>query len=134
MPALHDTLGCFYMAEVRRKGDLDNAAAKLENGVKAGLMLAGQLVAQRAQLIAPIDTGRLKRSLTTGEPFKQDTAWRIDIGSNVVYARIQEFGGRAGRNLATLITAQPYLRPALKASKAEVRTVITRAVIGALKR
>lgn len=122
------------MAEVRRKGDLDNAGPKLENGVKAGLLLAGQLVAQRAQLIAPIDTGRLKRSLTTGEPFKQDTAWRIDIGSNVVYARIHELGGLAGRNLATRITAQPYLRPALKASKREIRTVIVRSAIGALKR
>lgn len=122
------------MAEVRRKGDLDNIGPKLENGVKAGLLLAGQLVAQRAQLIAPIDTGRLKRSLTTGEPFKQGTAWHIDIGSNVVYARIQELGGRAGRNLASLIPAQPYLRPALKASKSEVRTIIVRAAIGALKR
>lgn len=122
------------MAEVRRKGDLDNIGPKLENGVKAGLLLAGQLVAQRAQLIAPIDTGRLKRSLTTGTPFKHEAAWRIDIGSNVVYARIQELGGRAGRNLAALITAQPYLRPALKASKSEVRTIIIRSVIGALKR
>jgi hypothetical protein len=73
-------------------------------GLDRGLILAGQLVAQRAAKKAPVDTGRLQRSITyghstgqviqQGRPYSRPGGKRaIDIGTNVEYARIQEFGG-----------------------------------------
>jgi len=41
-------------------------------------------------------------------------------GSRVPYARIHEFGGRAGRNHAAVIPARPYLIPALRKSRRQV--------------
>jgi len=38
---------------------------------------------------------------------------KTQYGSNVVYAAIHEFGGKAGRNLASNIPARPYFRPAI---------------------
>lgn len=63
-------------------------------GLDRGLILSAQLVTQRARRKAPIQTGRLKRSLTEGRPYSKTGGRRvIDIGTNVVYGRIQEFGG-----------------------------------------
>ncbi len=39
-----------------------------------------------------------------------------EMGSKTPYAAIHEYGGRAGRNLASTIPARPYLNPALKDS------------------
>lgn len=72
-------------------------------GLDRGLILSGQLVAQRATGKAPIDTGRLKRSITfghakgdviqQGRPYSTSGGRRaIDVGTNVVYAAVQEFG------------------------------------------
>jgi HK97 gp10 family phage protein len=81
---------------VRREGKLSSGELKNKGlaGLDRGLILAGQLVAQRATRRAPIDTGRLKRSITQGRPYSKSGGGRaIDVGTNVEYARIQEFGG-----------------------------------------
>lgn len=85
------------MAEVRREGKL--SSGELNNlaiaGLDRGLILSAQLVAQRATRKAPIKTGRLKRSIIQGRPYTRVGGSRaIDVGTNVVYARIQEFGGK----------------------------------------
>jgi phage gpG-like protein len=36
-----------------------------------------------------------------------------ELGAKKIYARIHEFGGQAGRNLASTIPKRPYLKPAL---------------------
>ena len=78
---------------VRREGRLKTLGARLENGIKRGLILSGRVVAQRATRKAPRDTGRLKRSLTHGNPYRVNARrWGIDVGTNVEYAPAQEFG------------------------------------------
>ena len=81
--------------KVTQSGEL--SSGQLKNlgmaGLDRGLILAGQLVAQRATGKAPIKTGRLKRSITQGRPFSRPGGRRaIDVGTNVVYARVMEFG------------------------------------------
>jgi len=51
-----------------------------------------------------IDTARLQNSVTA-----RAEADRVVIGSNVVYARIHQLGGKAGRNKKVKIPARPYL-------------------------
>jgi phage gpG-like protein len=127
-------------------------------GLDRGLILSGHLVAQRATRRAPIETGRLKRSITSGRPYSVSKLRVIDVGTNVEYAKILEVGGqtppheivpRFKKALAftvgsedvvvkrvqhpgSRIPAQPYLRPALAESKQEIRTLIVRSVIGSI--
>ena len=77
----------------RTAGKLRRLAAKADSGLRVGLILSGKLVSQRATRKAPRDTGRLKRSIHEGKPYNTGrTAMAIDVGTNVEYARIQEFG------------------------------------------
>ena len=144
---------------VRREGRFKNAGAKVENGIKRGLILSGQLVAQRATRKAPRDTGRLKRSITKGQPYwYRHWRWAIDVGTNVEYAAAQEFGhtqvitdkqrwffrfkykdtgDEMWRSLSYAyqytIPMQPYLRPALADSRREIRILIFKSILGALR-
>ena len=79
---------------ITRQGKLNSIGPKLENAVKQGLIETAMVVAQRATEKAPRDTGRLKRSITNGLPYDtRPGGWAIDVGTNVEYAAIQEFGG-----------------------------------------
>ncbi|MEW5722887.1 MAG: phage virion morphogenesis protein [Thermodesulfobacteriota bacterium] len=49
-------------------------------------------------------SGNLRNSITA-----QTEGQKIIVGSNLVYARIHQLGGQAGRNLAADIPARPYL-------------------------
>jgi len=93
--------------KVTRSGKLSSGELKNKGiaGLDRGLILAGQLVAQRATGKAPRDTGRLKRSITyghatgdviqQGRPYSRPGGGRaIDVGTNTAYAAIQEFGGK----------------------------------------
>jgi len=146
---------------VRRAGLLKNAGARLENGIKRGLILSAQLVDQRATRQAPRDTGRLKRSITHGRPYNvRRWHWAIDVGTNVEYAAAQEFGlnrqpitdrqrrffwakwsetsepmwKALGLSQTYTIPAQPYLRPAIEQSRGDIRRLIYKSVIAALKK
>ncbi|MHC4687955.1 MAG: hypothetical protein ACYTEW_27170, partial [Planctomycetota bacterium] len=74
---------------VTRSGKLSSGELRNRGmaGLDRGLILSGQLVAQRATGKAPIDTGRLKRSIKQGRPYS-----RPGGGTNVVYAAVHEFG------------------------------------------
>ena len=62
-----------------------------------------------AKRLAPVDTGRLRSSIT--HSLERDGRGLVGfVGSNVSYAIFQEFGTRYQR-------AQPYLRPALRAAR-----------------
>ena len=81
---------------VKREGKLSSGELKNKGmaGLDRGLILAGQLVAQRATRRAPIKEGRLKRSITQGRPYSKPGGVRtINVGTNVEYGRIQEEGG-----------------------------------------
>lgn len=52
------------------------------------------------------DTGTLRSSIT----YKVATGgMEVFIGSNLQYAAVHQFGGKAGRNLSTTIPARPYI-------------------------
>jgi phage virion morphogenesis protein len=55
-----------------------------------------------------IDTARLKNSITASLAGTGPSSV-LRIGSNVIYARIHQLGGRAGRGHKSLIPARPYL-------------------------
>ena len=67
----------------------------------------GLQVQRRAKQFAPVDTGRLRASIT--EELARDDGGLVErIGSDVSYAAFQEFG-------TSKMAARPYLRPALDA-------------------
>jgi len=93
--------------KITQSGKLSSGELKNKGlaGLDRGLILAGQLVAQRATGKAPRKSGRLKRSITfghstgsdiqKGRPYSTSSGHRaIDVGTNVSYARIQEQGGK----------------------------------------
>jgi phage gpG-like protein len=71
---------------------------------------AGRIVAQRAAVAAPKESGTLSRSVTA-----ETTDTEVLVGSDLVYAPVQEFGS-GSHNIAP----HPYLIPALEASAAQV--------------
>jgi len=56
---------------------------------------------------APVDTGRLRASITFEDEMRSNGFLRLVVGSNVDYAPFVEFGTERQ-------AAQPYLRPALR--------------------
>lgn len=60
-------------------------------------------------------TGTLRRSIrvTAAEPVSI-TGWTVSVGPTVVYGRIQELGGDAGRGGSVHLPPRPYLEPALQ--------------------
>jgi phage gpG-like protein len=58
-------------------------------------------------------TGTLRRSYTVDGPVRLGFGvYEAAIGPTVVYARVQELGGQAGRNLAATLPARPSFVPA----------------------
>lgn len=62
-----------------------------------------------ARRYCPVDTGRLRSSIRCTAPAKDLRGWYVEVGTNVQYAALVEFGTRRMR-------AQPYLRPGLLAA------------------
>lgn len=86
-----------------------NAPAAFRRVQDRFLPKAGQMVEGSAKLRVPVDTGRLRASITN----------RIDgdraiIGTNVEYAPYVEYGTRRSR-------AQPYLRAAIDENRRNLR-------------
>ncbi len=109
---------------VHRKGDFQPKSARVDNGIKRGLILSGKLVAQRGSQKAPRKTGRLKRDIAEGQPFViADRRYGIDVGTNVEYAAVQEFGATINipeirpRNKKALAFAWPGAPPGMAPGK-----------------
>jgi hypothetical protein len=122
---------------VKRSGKMTGLQARVENGAREGLILAGDLIAQRAQRRARVKKGRLKRSITRGDPFRTTRGLAIGVGSNRVYFGPHEMGsGDKSENPSMSkdpnrpgITAQPMVRPAIRESKQEALILISKRVI-----
>ena len=71
------------------------------------LLRQGILVSNRAKVLCPVDTGRLRASIGVSQQFTPAGAVTT-VGSNVEYSLYVELGTRRMR-------ARPYLRPALQA-------------------
>lgn len=87
---------------------IEKRADRMAGGVKGGKRKDGRLSKKLTGRMAAMkilqDTGRLAASVT---PFWSDT--EAGVGSNAIQAAIQQLGGAAGRNHASLIPARPYL-------------------------
>lgn len=112
---------------VKRSGKMNNLSARAENGAREGLILAGDLIAQRAQKRVHVKTGRLKRSITRGNPFATLKGMAISVGSNVAYAKAEEF--REGEKDGT---PHSYLRPAIGESERDAVVLIARRILSKL--
>jgi HK97 gp10 family phage protein len=82
-------------------------------------------VERQAKRICPVDTGRLRSSITH-EVKSQDNKHQGRIGTNVEYAPAVEFG--TGKQ-----KAQPYLFPALKTSRDFMIGLLAAAIKGLKK-
>jgi len=94
------------LADLQKRLDPD----KYQKAIDIALFNIGQEMSRDAKQKAPYDTGTLRKSIESHvEPGK----W-VEVGTDVVYAAIHEFGGRTGRNNSVLIKAKPYLKPAFE--------------------
>lgn len=89
-------------------GDLNRNPVYPRAGGKTLQVVTGNLL--RA---ATVYKGRGNVSKTTGGSTSFSFLWGIDLDV-VPYARIHEFGGKAGRGLKTKIDARPYIGPAME--------------------
>lgn len=84
---------------------LDELFASPNGPVGKHLKRLGIKVQRRAKQLAPVDTGRLRASIT--EALGSDAEGLVErVGTNVEYAPHQEFG-------TSKMAAHPFLRPAL---------------------
>jgi len=127
---------------VKKKGKLNFASARAEQGAREGLILSGDLIAQRAQRKARVGIGRMKRSIARGNPFRTAVGMAIKIGSKLFYLPYHEFGtGDKAENPALSknparpgIPPQPMLRPAIRESKKDAAVLIARRILAKLVR
>ena len=106
----------------------------------------GGLVIQNfARMLVPVDTANLKNSIQVEEDHTTRTGAFVNIGSDVIYANIQELGGvikpKTAKRLfwigkdgkghaanAVTIKAQPYMRPAVDGHKPAILSAVGTAI------
>jgi len=114
---------------VKRSGKMKGLPARIENGAREGMILAGDLIAQRAAQKAHVVSGRLKRSITRGNPVRTAQGMTIAVGTNVTYAKEEEF--RPGEKHGT---PHSYLRPAIRESRQDAIRLIAKRILSKLVR
>lgn len=93
--------------------NLTKAAVAIEAAVGDAVTEAAMLVEREAKMAVPVDTGRLRSSITADEK----EPLHYEVGTNVEYAGKVEFGsGRQG--------AQPYLGPALEIARSRYPDIV----------
>lgn len=108
--------------------NLQKIKADIRKDVAVKAVTAGAIqIGNRARQNAPVKTGALRNSagysLTTYTETRVDTTDKdgrveAEIGfRGLAYARIQEFGGMAGRNHSVKITGKHYLSRAIDETK-----------------
>lgn len=55
------------------------------------------------------DTGRLMNSLLSSDPYQAAEGLAVDVGSNVEYSALQNFGGMAGRGRKVYVPSRQFL-------------------------
>lgn len=73
--------------------------------MRDALAIIGIIAEGEAKRLAPVDTGNLRRSITS-EVSRDRRGWLVRFGTNVFYGIFQEFG-------TIHHPAQPFLRPVL---------------------
>lgn len=98
--------------------NLNRISADLRGTVAVHAVSAGAIqIENRARINAPVLTGALRNSVSTIAKATGNGA-EAEIGfRGLAYARIQEFGGRAGRNHSVYIQGKHYLENAIKSEQ-----------------
>jgi phage gpG-like protein len=73
-----------------------------------------------------VRTGRLRASILV-DTKRIGRKIRGEVGTSVVYARIHELGGRAGRGKKVKIPKRPFLKPSYEEVKDKIKADINRA-------
>lgn len=107
--------------------------ASIRGNVALKAVTAGAIqIENKARINAPVDTGALRNSVKTVSRMAADGA-EAEIGfRGLAYARIQEFGGRAGRNHSVQITGKHYLENAIKTESGNAVSAMADVVKGFL--
>lgn len=85
---------------------------ELKSKMKKALLACGMLAEAHAKVQCPVDTGRLRNSITHAETTNQ-----MQVGTNVEYGPYVELGTSHNK-------AQPYLRPAIENHIGEYENLI----------
>ena len=92
-----------------------------KSAIEEALITSALIVERDAKINAPVDTGRLRASLShTTENFGTDNP-SVTIGTNTVYAAAQEFG-------TSKIPARPFLFPAFNNNKQKILKELAKAI------
>lgn len=83
---------------------IESSPQAIDKAIQTALFRIGTEVQGEAGTLAPYKTGNLRRSITSKVERKL-----VRIGSKLVYSRIQDKGGRAGRNHSVTIKGNRYL-------------------------
>ena len=111
-----------YVVELKGKEQLLNNLRKIDADLRGAVALqavhAGALqIENKARMNAPVLTGALRNSASTISK-QTATGAEAEIGfRGLVYARIQEYGGYAGRRRTAFITGKHYLERAINSEK-----------------
>lgn len=100
---------------------IDNSEAvlnALDSQIEAGLTAVGMTAESHAKDLAPVDTGRLRNSLTHQVEMSEKAVY---VGTNVEYAQFVENGTQR-------MKARPYLRPAVVNHVDEYKSLIEQAL------
>lgn len=107
------------LSNLRKIESTMRGAAALQ-AVKEGAMV----IENRAKINAPVLTGALRNSASTYAKNTGDGA-EAEIGfRGLAYARIQEYGGLAGRHHSVLITGKHYLENAINQERGAVASTM----------
>ena len=77
-------------------------------------------------------SGALMRSVAAQGPVGGAGTYVETAGPSIIYGRIQELGGDAGRHHASHLPARPYMKPALEESKPKLEALFVEAWTAAL--
>lgn len=112
---------------------------RVQAAASTGIFKAGLLVEGDAKRLCPVDTGRLRSSITTEKRFDGDKPI-ASVGSNVEYGLYVEFG--TGQNGDPLVDhrvdwagqpPKPFMRPAMHVNQDNISRIVGNEVRKVLK-
>lgn len=127
-----------YTVKLEGTEELLRNLQKIDSNIRGSVALqavaAGAIqIENRAKINAPVLTGALRNSASTVTKMEGGKAV-AEIGfRGIVYARIQEFGGRAGRHHSVTIKGKHYLENAINQEKGSAVNAMSAVVRSALE-
>lgn len=102
------------MADIKLELHTDEILDALDEQIEAALTAVGMQAETYAKQLAPVDTGRLRNSITNEVDVSDKS---VTIGSAVEYAPFVEQGTSKQK-------AKPYLRPAIIGHKDDYKQIV----------